>query len=392
MLERDPSEMANDSKSLSLLKQSSESRFKVLRHFLSLLDLDTSVAPPATLTPCFLLAKEQDVKTQFLTSLTGRMKQGCIKSQQVTLAFVSSSTQPRPAASAEMLPVITDSADIPAWKSFDPEVYWGHLTSSVLGRVVMYTDVIPTTMSLFGGIQFSIPDNVGVIAIAGRQTSGKGRSGNVWLSPEGCAMFTLPLSLTTDSLLGDRPSFLQHVMSLAVVHAIRSMEGYEDLDLRLKWPNDIYFGSHVKFGGVLVNSSIMGSKLHAVMGCGVNVSNARPTTSINSIIDQFNQEHKTCLNRMTTSQVIARTVSTLEQLLTDFQHSGHLHFCQLYYRYWLHSGARVRVESEGKAEMDICGLDDFGFLRVVNQCGETLSLHPDGNSYDMLHNLITTKS
>jgi hypothetical protein len=40
----------------------------------------------------------------------------------------------------------------------------------------------------------------------------------------------------------------------------------QDLNLRLKWPNDIYFGNQVKIGGVLVNSTVMGNKLHAVVG------------------------------------------------------------------------------------------------------------------------------
>lgn len=55
------------------------------------------------------------------------------------------------------------------------------------------------------------------------------------------------------------------------------------------------------------------------------------------------------------------------------------------------SGAQVKVESEGNADVQICGLDDFGFLRVINKQGEQLSVQPDGNSFDMLRNLITVK-
>ena len=51
----------------------------------------------------------------------------------------------------------------------------------------------------------------------------------------------------------------------------------------------------------------------------------------------------------------------------------------------------MKVESEGNAEVQVCGLDDFGFLRVVNRQGEQLSVQPDGNSFDMLRNLITVK-
>ena len=59
LLERDPGEMAVDSKTFSRLKQSNAMRLEVLRHLLSLLELDTSVAPSHTLTPCYLLAEDQ---------------------------------------------------------------------------------------------------------------------------------------------------------------------------------------------------------------------------------------------------------------------------------------------------------------------------------------------
>ncbi|KAL8603079.1 hypothetical protein ACOMHN_015644 [Nucella lapillus] len=397
-LERDPSEMASDSKTFSRLKQSSQQRREVLRYLLSLLDLDTSVTPAVALTPCYLLV--QDQRKSFLDSIASRMKQNVIRSRTLSLKFVTSKSESSAlTATSDTLPVVTD---IPAGsfkgiqdagdlQHFDPAVYWRHLTTSVLGRVVMYTEIIPTTMIVFEGIQFSLPEDLGVIAVAGRQTSGKGRGGNQWLSPMGCAMFTLPLRLPVESHLGQHISFLQHMASLAVVHSVRTLPGYEDLDLRLKWPNDIYYGTKAKLGGVLVNSTIMGKTMHATIGCGVNVSNSLPTICINSIIWDHNQERGSNLQPLTTSEVLARTVSTMETLLTQFQAKGHQDFCQLYYKYWLHSGAHVKVESEGNAAVEIVGLDSFGFLRVVNQQGQQLSVQPDGNSFDIMRNLISVK-
>ena len=40
----------------------------------------------------------------------------------------------------------------------------------------------------------------------------------------------------------------------------------QDIDLRVKWPNDIYVGKTVKLGGVIVNSSIAGSQIDANIG------------------------------------------------------------------------------------------------------------------------------
>lgn len=54
-----------------------------------------------------------------------------------------------------------------------------------------------------------------------------GRGGNAWLSPVGCALSTLLVSVPLRSLLGQRIPFVQHLMSLAVVEAVRSIPGYQ---------------------------------------------------------------------------------------------------------------------------------------------------------------------
>lgn len=54
-----------------------------------------------------------------------------------------------------------------------------------------------------------------------------GRGPNAWLSPVGCALFTLLVSIPLRSQLGQRIPFIQHLMSLAVVEAVRSIPEYE---------------------------------------------------------------------------------------------------------------------------------------------------------------------
>lgn len=59
-----------------------------------------------------------------------------------------------------------------------------------------------------------------------------GRGGNVWLSPPGCAMFSIHVRVPATSWLGERIPFLQHIVSLAVVLAVRTKPGYE---VRILW-------------------------------------------------------------------------------------------------------------------------------------------------------------
>lgn len=56
-----------------------------------------------------------------------------------------------------------------------------------------------------------------------------GRGRNAWLSPLGCAMFTLSVQVELSSRLGQRIPFLQHLAALAVVEAVRTLPGYQVL-------------------------------------------------------------------------------------------------------------------------------------------------------------------
>jgi len=59
---------------------------------------------------------------------------------------------------------------------------------------------------------------------------------------------------------------------------------------------------------------------------------------------------------------------------------------------FLSSNVKVNLSVNDKMEeVTIKGLDDFGFLLVETTSGESLSVQPDGNSFDMLRNLIAMK-
>lgn len=51
----------------------------------------------------------------------------------------------------------------------------------------------------------------------------------MWLSPKGAALFTLQLHVPTDTILGRRISILQHLVSVAIISAFKSLSGYEVL-------------------------------------------------------------------------------------------------------------------------------------------------------------------
>jgi biotin--protein ligase len=56
------------------------------------------------------------------------------------------------------------------------------------------------------------------------------------------------------------------------------------------------------------------------------------------------------------------------------------------------SEAKVNLENEDGEMVTIKGLDDMGFLSVINSSNKVLSVQPDGNSFDMMRNLIKIKT
>ena len=52
-----------------------------------------------------------------------------------------------------------------------------------------------------------------------------GRGDNVWISPKGCLMFSIPLIIPSRARIVKRLSILQHLVALSVVTAIRTKDG-----------------------------------------------------------------------------------------------------------------------------------------------------------------------
>ncbi|XP_054021906.1 biotin--protein ligase isoform X1 [Dryobates pubescens] len=374
----------------NLLKLSNSKRYEVLKEILVSLGLNCELSEIPPLTPIDLLSSDEEIHLAFLKWLEGNVDaEGLRTSSKVSLKFVSSH-ESKMEITPSLMPVITEMGSFSS-EHFSLRTYQENLQTKKLGKILLFTEVTTTTMNLLDGLMFELPEEMGLIAIAVRQTQGKGRGGNVWLSPVGCALSTLHLTIPLHSNLGQRIPFIQHLVSLAVVEAVRSIPGYEDIDLRVKWPNDIYYSDLMKLGGVLVNSTLLETTFHILIGVGFNVSNSNPTICINDLITKYNKEEGAKLKPLTADCLIARTVTVLERLIDIFQEKGPNGVLPRYYKYWVHSGKQVRLHSEEGPTAWIVGLDDYGFLQVHEEGKGVESVHPDGNSFDMLRNLIIPK-
>jgi len=116
----------------------------------------------------------------------------------------------------------------------------------------------------------------GTVIIANKQTKGKGQQGNSWQTEAGknltCSYILYPVFLGAD-----KHFYLNMVVSLAVKEACEVV--LED-EVKVKWPNDIYYGNK-KIAGILIENSISGATvITSVVGIGLNVNQTEFDTEL----------------------------------------------------------------------------------------------------------------
>jgi biotin--protein ligase len=315
-LEVDPMQYEDEESKFAALKESNTARLEIVQDLLSThlgLECSGSQNMPSY-TPGYFLGRHE-AKLEFLKRLLGHLKgDNVLKMSHTTLQFCVAKGMEPPEATANFMPVLVHAC--PA--NFSTIEYFENLHSEVLGRLVIYSDVMTSSMHILSGV----PLQHGLAVVPFQQTGGVGRSTNMWLSPEGCAMFSLQLHIPLASYLGQHIPLLQHIVALSVVSAVCNLPGYQDLDIRLKWPNDIYAGRSAKLGGLIVNTTVDSTLAVCNIGLGVNLDNRIPTTCINEMIAQFSSmasaPHEK-LAPLSREKLFAITFTQLEHLLNAVQ-------------------------------------------------------------------------
>ncbi|XP_012287095.1 biotin--protein ligase isoform X2 [Orussus abietinus] len=355
-LEADPSQYEFEESKFNVLKQSNSARLEIFSDLLSThLGVDVSPQPcvAPVYTPGFFLGT-YELKLEMLKQLKDAMQpNNILKMTNMDIQFCEQGTKAMPPSST-LLPVMIHSCP----DNFSTVEYFEILSTKVVGRLVIYSDVMTSSMNVTNGRSLYH----GLAIIPRRQTQGQGR----------------------------HVSLLQHMVSVAVVLAVKSTQGYEKIDIRLKWPNDIYAGSSIKLGGLLVQSNVIASTMICNIGVGINLSNKEPTCSINQLIARHNELNGDKLQTFSLERFLALIFNQLENLLNSVQGGNMDTLYETYYQHWLHTDADVTVMSEDgtSQEVKVIGIDDFGYLQVQGENGNIFSVHPNGNSFDMCKGLI----
>lgn len=118
------------------------------------------------------------------------------------------------------------------------------------------------------------------LAIADRQSAGRGRAGRTWVAPGGAALL-LSLGFRPDWLAPDRAWRLAALVALAMAHAAEDVAGLAARSIRFKWPNDLV----VEDGGSADPRAGHPRKLAGLLGETDGLGTAEPRATIGLGID-----------------------------------------------------------------------------------------------------------
>ncbi|KAK4166774.1 biotin--protein ligase [Cladorrhinum sp. PSN259] len=280
------------------------------------------------------------------------------------------------------------------------------------GDVFMYGEVLTSTNTILEknhSLLSKLP--TGFTLAATTQIAGRGRGSNVWVAPPGSLIMSTVINHPAHFAASRPIVFIQYLAAVAIVEAIKSYGvGYQDMPVKLKWPNDIYARdpnkpdevAYVKIGGILSNCAYSAGNYQVVLGIGINTNNGRPTTSLDALLPLLRNKN---LGAFRIERLLARILTRLEVLYNEFCRDGFSRELEeRYYSHWLHTGQIVTLEAEGGVKARVSGITrDWGMLKAeevtseggingaLRGTGKVWALQSDENSFDFWKGLVRRK-
>lgn len=177
----------------------------------------------------------------------------------------------------------------------------------------------------------------GTLAVAERQTAGRGRRGRAWEAPAGTGIWMS--LLLRPAILPAQASVLTLLAGLAISEAIERETG---LQAGIKWPNDILLNGK-KLVGILTEMDCDMEQIHSVtLGIGINVQTTAFSKELEGIATSLLLESGKRFDR---AALIETVLEIFAELYGAFLAAGgsFAPFMERYRRKCLNIGKEVRV-------------------------------------------------
>ena len=220
-----------------------------------------------------------------------------------------------------------------------------------------FSESIDSTNSYLASTKYSTKPQ---ICITREQTQGKGQHGRNWVSQkDGSIIFSMRKSFNEGMNLNG----LSLIAGMAI---IKSIEAECQLSgLKIKWPNDIYYGDK-KLAGILMENTHYKSNQLVLVGVGINYQ----LVDTNEIDEPW-VDLSRILNKLPNfQQLTAKIINNILFFLEDFQINGLSNLLSEWHHYDMLKGVRIKFrESNIELQGQIDGITHQGALKVLTKDG-----------------------
>jgi len=153
----------------------------------------------------------------------------------------------------------------------------------------------------------------GYLVCADSQSGGRGRFGRAFFSPEHSGIYIT--YILRPKLPAERAVM---ITSMAAVAVARAIEALADVDVKIKWVNDLYINDR-KACGILCEASMdfeSGQLEYVVLGIGVNVARMEFPPELREIATSVENE---CGGHVSRNRLIAEISNQLEALYPQLE-------------------------------------------------------------------------
>jgi BirA family transcriptional regulator, biotin operon repressor / biotin---[acetyl-CoA-carboxylase] ligase len=205
------------------------------------------------------------------------------------------------------------------------------------------------------------------------QTHGKGQRGNSW-EAEKDKNITMSIVLKPEFLKASSQFQLNIAISLGVYVAIsKFLNGFAlkktsfyNENLKIKWPNDIYF-SNKKIGGILIENTILGTNLStSIIGIGLNINQLTyENEKANSLREILGTNYDLQIEDLMTLIFEEIEAYYLKLKAGEIEFLNQEYLKALFRINQWHNFRKNGIDFSGK----INGIDNFGRLKIETQFG-----------------------
>lgn len=140
------------------------------------------------------------------------------------------------------------------------------MSTNLIGNEVMFFETLDST-NTYAKILAQKEFENGTVIVADQQNMGRGRLGRTWSSVKGKGIW-MSILLKPDII----PSKIQIITLAAAVSIVRAIKELYNLEVKIKWPNDILLDGK-KLSGILTEMSCSIEEInYLVLGIGININ------------------------------------------------------------------------------------------------------------------------